>query len=188
MRSNRTILIIFILFLAVINVIPIVIANPVPMPTIYDIYSIQLTEILFLMFLIFPFLFFMSIVIEYRIYLKIFKSYIRNPSILYKWVYAVNSVTFPLTQITAFLLVRNVSQIPELSFISELIPMILESLLLLIIFKRLTLTGDIRKTQSQKNIIFSAILANLATFVFGILLSLGIIYLYFTNPVQGGYI
>ncbi len=144
------------------STLPQVIANPVGI-TFWHPYL--LLELLFLFIITFTL---ESIII--RIFLKPTK--LKETSIkFYKSIFAVNLVTFPLTQLFAFLLNRpyffDLGYFLFVTVLIEAFPIILECLLNLKIYKKFNDLHYFEYRVNNMTIIKSTISANLLTFAIG---------------------
>ena len=149
-------LISFLIFCSITPIIvcPTVKGNPVPMP---GSYAINFIPLLIFMFLI-------TFAVEYIIIYLFTKNLIDKPSKLSRSIFAVNFFTFPTTQILAFaLLTRFVFNLGSY-FLIELIPIVLECLFFLKIYR------DLRIPVKNEIILLSTVSANLATFAIGLAL------------------
>ena len=164
MKIQNKLLSILICLIVLFTIIPISYANPVGDEIIY---SDALPHILFFSFLMINF----TIVAESTALYLFFKNKIRNHPNFFIGVTSVNLITFPATQFLAFFVFSYFILINIWNYILiELLPIIVEYLLYLSIFKEVLL-GEIRKSM----IFISTITANLLTFIIGTFLFIQLI-------------
>ncbi|MFX1526713.1 MAG: hypothetical protein ACFFB4_03995 [Promethearchaeota archaeon] len=176
MMKIKRIIQLFLLCLGVFLInIPLAWGNPIP------VYSIHPGAV----FHLYTILFYLTYVIEFNIIYHFLKndntkrSKLRKTIVsenllkskLRKAVVSVNLLTYPLTQMVAITFIQT-SFI--FYFIIELIPVILEFLLLLKIFKQFLSRGYFRSPIPAKVTGLSILEANFATFILGIGISLWI--------------
>ena len=121
---------------------------------------------------ILPIIFTITIFIEFGIIYFFLRKNITRNSKLTKAVLSVNLLTFPITQMIAFSFMMLFSDLNNFYFITELIPITLEFLIYLKIFKNFYYFKYFRSPVSTKTTFLSIITANLMTFAFGITISL----------------
>lgn len=127
---------------------------------------------LFYICVILPIIFTITIFIELGIiYFFLRKNITRNLK-LTKAVLSVNLLTFPITQMIAVSFMMLFSDFNNFYFITELIPITLEFLIYLKIFKIFYHFKYFRSPVSPKTTFLSIITANLMTFALGIAISL----------------
>jgi hypothetical protein len=150
------------LLISLLSIIPQVVANPVGITIWHPFIFLELFILFIITFII------ESLII--RVFLKPvgLKETTRK---FYKSVFAVNLVTFPLTQLFAFLLNRpyffDFSYFLFVSIAIEVFPITLECLLNLKIYNKFNEKFYFEYRINNMNIIKSTITANLATFVIG---------------------
>lgn len=176
MKIKRIIQFIFLYFVVFLISIPLAWGNPIP---VYSIHPGFIGAVLHL----YTILFYLTYIIEFNIIYHFLKydntkrSKLRKTIVsenllkskLRKAVVSVNLLTYPLTQMVAITFIQT-SFI--FYFIVELIPVILEFLLLLKIFKQFLGRGYFRSPIPAKVTGLSILEANLATFILGIGISL----------------
>ncbi|MFW9818786.1 MAG: hypothetical protein ACFFE5_04185 [Candidatus Thorarchaeota archaeon] len=155
-------ILISLLIIILISILPQVKANPVVI-TIWDPYT----------FLELVFLFIITFIVEGIILMLFLKpvSLKKTTRKFYKSVFAVNLVTYPLTQIFAFLF--NTPYVPDYSnflFTSiaiEVFPISLECLLNVKIYNKFNELSYFENRVNNRIIIKSTLTANLVTFAIG---------------------
>lgn len=162
-KFGRRISSILLILAFIISIIPQVKANPVIVSFFGPF-----------MFLKLVFLFFITFTVESSIIRIFLGSNIARESSrkFYKSVFAVNLLTFPLTQLFGFVFyLSNLSNFNTILFISiivEIFPIMLECLLYLKIFRKYYFFEyDFEYGAMSKTIIKSTITANLITFMIG---------------------
>lgn len=158
-KRRKGILIILLVF---VSIIPQVRANPVPM----YISGFFMAKLVFLF------------IITFSLESFIIRVFIgpndpsKTSAKFYKSVFAVNLVTFPLTQLFAFTIyqsfVLDYSFALFISIIIEVFPITLECLLYLKIYKKFNILSYFVDKAENKTILKSTITANLVTFMIGI--------------------
>ena len=123
------------------------------------------------------FVFIMTLFVELFIIKAFLRKNILNSFKLYKTVFVVNLLTFPPTQVIAFLIFRGLP--PQVSFfifyyvLVELIPISLECLLFLLFYKKMFKLNYFQSPVKVKTILMSTIIANFTTFIIGYYLLVG---------------
>jgi len=79
----------------------------------------------------------------------------------------VNLITFPLTQVVGFWIGRSLGSPAEL--IAEVIPLLLEPVMFIYIFRFLLKKGSISRTFKEKTMWKMIVAANLVTFILGLI-------------------
>ena len=164
MKSKYFIFNIIIFLMLLLSLIPLVSANPIFIgPDSHDLYYLSV---------ILPNLLIITIIIEF----VVIYVFLRNNGIeflkLTKPVIAVNCLSFPITQIIVISFMNLYSTINGLIFLVELVPLILEYLLYLKIFKYYNKLYYFEFPISVKKTFLTSITANSITFTIGLLISL----------------
>jgi hypothetical protein len=156
MKIQDKILSILLCLIVLFTIIPISCANPV---FVEIIYSDALPKTLVFSFLMIN----LTIVIESITLYLFFINKIRDHSNFFIAVSGVNLITFPATQLLAFFVFTQFLVVNIWNYVLiELLPIFVESILYLSIFKEV-LSGELRKSMT----FISTIIANLLTFLIG---------------------
>jgi hypothetical protein len=160
---------IIIFILLILNIIIFVKANPLPSPGISDFGNNYLSKFL-------PISFFLTYNVEFGIICFFLKGNILKYSKVYKAIFTINFLTFPMTQLGAFIIMTNLnSSLGPFYFLIyyisiELLPICIEGVLLIGIFREFDLKNYSIYFGAKKTFLMSTI-ANLVTFSIGIILS-----------------
>ena len=167
-------LFLIIMFLLIYNITQ-VYANPVLV--YYDFFAVYISLIYF--FLILPILLVITIAVEYKIIRLFLKDIINNQSKFLISVIFVNLCTFSITQIITFIIIYKF-RFPLWNYLLiELIPITLEFLLYLQIFKIFSHNNVFFLSIRNKITLLSTVTANLVTFIIGTFISFPIARLFF---------
>ncbi len=159
----RNVLIIWLLLIFFNFGILIVKANPIPVDItpLYDPASV-----FFYFFYELPLMFFITFNAEFLVFYIFLKKKILNDSKVYKSIFAVNFLTFPLTQIVALYLTLITSfYFLIVYFLIEIIPISLECFLINYLFKNFN--GRYLEYPGLKKTTSIVITANLIVFLIG---------------------
>jgi len=143
--------------------------------THYDYFAIYMIYF----FLILPILLVITIAVEYKIIRLFLKDIINNQSKFLISVIFVNLCTFSITQIIVFIIIYKF-RFPLWNYLLiELIPITLEFLLYLQIFKIFSHNNVFFLSIRNKITLLSTVTANLVTFIIGTFISFPIARLFF---------
>ena len=117
------------------------------------------------------FLILLALVVGFIEYVVVYLWKVRHVS--RKWSHVllaflgVNLITFPMTQVVGFWIGRSLGSPAEL--IAEVIPLLLEPVMFIYIFRYLVKKGSISRSFKDKAVWKMIVVANLVTFIIGLI-------------------